>query len=223
MTNYLICSLRFPVSRELLRRFALILPTTIPNYLLIIAMICFTCVLDYLQMISIGRSMCQILLSMQQPLRLLQGLFNRTQNAHFVTQHSPTPPTSSTSSYRFQSVPLSHMDPDHFLNHIPPPAEITDDDLDINQQRNALSLLGIILGNLPPYPLVIRTLKKKEQLEGSISITGLDFGLCQFVFSIENDKEKLLKKSPCSSSRFLVCFSEWESPTPQAVTMLIHA
>ncbi|CAN0847444.1 hypothetical protein LINGRAHAP2_LOCUS4980 [Linum grandiflorum] len=181
-------------------------------------MICFTCVLGYLQMISIGRCMCHISLFMHQPLRLFQGLFIQAKKTHFVTHHPPISSTSrhsisSTSRHSIQSVSLPQMDPDHFLNQAPPPIEITDDDLDINQQRNALSLMGIFLGNLPPYPLAISTLKKKEQLEGSISITGLDYGLCQFVFSSENDKDKLLKKSPCSSSRFLVCFSEWKPPT----------
>ncbi|CAN0866890.1 hypothetical protein LINGRAHAP2_LOCUS9410 [Linum grandiflorum] len=206
------------------QRFDIILPPTIPNYLLIFAIICFTCVLGYLQMINFGRSMCQISLFMHQPLNLLKHLFKSDIHAPSFNP-SPKTPSHSTSISPKISKPISttQMDPDQYLNQAPPPVEITDDDLDINQQRNALSLLGIFLGNLPPYPLAINTLKKKEQLEGSISITGLDYGLCQFVFSSESDKEKLLKKSPCSSSRFLVCFAEWEPPTPQAVAMLIHA
>ncbi|CAN0858030.1 hypothetical protein LINGRAHAP2_LOCUS7049 [Linum grandiflorum] len=106
---------------------------------------------------------------------------------------------------------------------IHPSIEITDDDLDVDTQRNALSLLGIFLGNLPPYPLVISNLKKKEQLEGSISITGLEFGLCQFIFSSENDKLKVLKKSPSSTNKYFICLSDWEPPTPQAVALLVHA
>ncbi|CAN0899492.1 hypothetical protein LINGRAHAP2_LOCUS20309 [Linum grandiflorum] len=175
-------------------------------------------------MISFGRCMCQISLFMHQPHKLLKQLFKSGIHAHSINPHSTTPSHSTLISPIISNpISLPQMDHDQYLNQAPPPVEIMDDDLDINQQRNVLSLLGIFLGNLPPYPLAISTLKKKDQLEGSISITGLDYGLCQFVFSPESDKEKLLKKSPCSSSRFLVCFSEWEPPTPQAVAMLIHA
>ncbi|CAN0866454.1 hypothetical protein LINGRAHAP2_LOCUS9283 [Linum grandiflorum] len=86
---------------------------------------------------------------------------------------------------------------------------------------NALSLLGIFLGNLPPYPF--SNLKKKEQLEGLVSITGLEYGLCQFIFSSENDKLKILKKSPVSTNKYFICLTDWEPPTPQAVALLVHA
>ncbi|CAN0916166.1 hypothetical protein LINGRAHAP2_LOCUS29566 [Linum grandiflorum] len=174
-------------------------------------------------MINFGRSKCQISLFMQQFSNPLKWLFKPGFLVFSFNPSPAIPPHSTFIPNLPNPPPTTSMEPDQYLNQAPLPVEITDDDLDINQQRNALSLLGIFLGNLPPYPLAISTLKKKEQLEGSISITGLDYGLCQFVFSSENDKEKLLKKSPCSSSRFLVCFAEWEPPTPQVVAMLIHA
>ncbi|CAN0858792.1 hypothetical protein LINGRAHAP2_LOCUS7462 [Linum grandiflorum] len=110
--------------------------------------------------------------------------------------------------------------PSNPLNY--PSIEITDDDLAVDDQRNALSLLGNFLGNLPPFPLVISNLKKKEQLIGSISITGLEFGLCQFTFSSESDRQKILKKSPISTNKYFICLADWEPPTPQAVASLIH-
>ncbi|CAN0858601.1 hypothetical protein LINGRAHAP2_LOCUS7346 [Linum grandiflorum] len=136
---------------------------------------------------------------------------------HFFSSHSPSIHKIKTSLNSFPQMDTNSRCPIH------PSIEITDDDLAVDIQRNALSLLGIFLGNLPPYPLVISNLKKKEQLEGSISITGLEFGLCQFIFSSENDKLKVLKKSPILTNKYFICLSDWEPPTPQAVALLVHA
>ncbi|CAN0906321.1 hypothetical protein LINGRAHAP2_LOCUS24179 [Linum grandiflorum] len=136
---------------------------------------------------------------------------------HFFSSHFPSIHKIKTSLNSFPQMDTNSRCPIH------PSIEITDDDLVVDTQRNALSLLGIFLGNIPPYPLVISNLKKKEQLEGSISITGLEFGLCQFIFSSENDKLKVLKKSPISTNKYFICLSNWEPPTSQAVALLVHA
>ncbi|CAN0843733.1 hypothetical protein LINGRAHAP2_LOCUS4015 [Linum grandiflorum] len=52
--------------------------------------------------------------------------------------------------------------------------------------------------------------------------SGLEFGLCQFTFSSEGDRQKIMKKSPISTNKYFICLADWEPPTPHAVASLIH-
>ncbi|CAN0881566.1 hypothetical protein LINGRAHAP2_LOCUS14315 [Linum grandiflorum] len=148
-------------------------------------------------------------------------LFKQPVGHYNPSNQKPSSPPDNALAQRLPSSKILQMDPPPNPLNLPF-IEITNDDLAVDDQRNALSLLGIFLGNLPLFPLVISNLKKKEQLIGSISITGLEFGLCQFTFSSESDRQKILKKSPISTNKYFICLADWEPPTPQAVANLIH-
>ncbi|CAN0917618.1 hypothetical protein LINGRAHAP2_LOCUS30408 [Linum grandiflorum] len=192
----------------------------ISNHPEIIIIIVISCVLLITKMMSVRNSPYVFLTH-----TLLSSLSPRLFKQHVsFNNSSPQQPSSTTDNPLAKSLLSSEilqMDNASIpLNF--PSIEITDDDLAVDDQRNALSLLGIFLGNLPPFPLVISNLKKKEQLIGSISIAGLEFGLCQFTFSSESDRQKILKKSPISTNKYFICLADWEPPTPQAVASLIH-
>ncbi|CAN1239564.1 hypothetical protein LINGRAPRIM_LOCUS2412, partial [Linum grandiflorum] len=192
----------------------------ISNHPEIIIIIVISCVLLITKMMSVRTSPYVFLTH-----ALLSSLSPRLFKQHVSYNNSSSQqPSSTTNNALAKSLLFSEiLQMDNASNPINYPSiEITDDDLAVDDQRNALSLLGIFLGNLPPFPLVISNLKKKEQLIGSISISGLEFGLCQFTFSSESDRQKILKKSPISTNKYFICLADWEPPTPQAVAGLIH-
>ncbi|CAN0843800.1 hypothetical protein LINGRAHAP2_LOCUS4054 [Linum grandiflorum] len=192
----------------------------ISNHPEIIIIIVISCVLLITKMMSVRNSPYVFLTH-----TLLSSLSPRLFKQHVsFNNSSPQQPSSTTDNSLAKSLLSSEiLQMDNASNPLNfPSIEITDDDLAVDDQRNALSLLGIFLGNLPPFPLVISNLKKKEQLIGSISISGLEFGLCQFTFSSESDRQKILKKSPISTNKYFICLADWEPPTPQAVASLIH-
>ncbi|CAN0918103.1 hypothetical protein LINGRAHAP2_LOCUS30674 [Linum grandiflorum] len=192
----------------------------ISNHPEIIIIIVISCVLLITKMMSVRTSPYVFLTH-----TLLSSLSPRLFKQHIsFNNSSPQQPSSTTDNTLAKSLLSSEiLQMDNASNPLNYPSiEITDDDLAVDDQRNALSLLGIFLGNLPPFPLVISNLKKKEQLIGSISISGLEFGLCQFTFSSESDRQKILKKSPISTNKYFICLADWEPPTPQAVASLIH-
>ncbi|CAN0843301.1 hypothetical protein LINGRAHAP2_LOCUS3809 [Linum grandiflorum] len=196
------------------------LAVLIPNHPEITIIIGISCVLLIVIMMNVRSSLIVYLNNTLSPL-LPPRLFKQLVCHYNSSTQKPSPTFDNSLAQSLLSSELLQMDhPSNPLNY--PSIEITDDDLAVDDQRNALSLLGIFLGNLPPFPLVISNLKKKEQLIGSISISGLEFGLCQFTFSSESDRQKILKKSPISTNKYFICLADWEPPTPQAVASLIH-
>ncbi|CAN0873075.1 hypothetical protein LINGRAHAP2_LOCUS10281, partial [Linum grandiflorum] len=196
------------------------LAVLIPNHPEIAIIIGISCVLLIVIMMNVRPSLI-VYLNNTLSLFLPPRLFKQLVGYYNPSNQKPSPSFDNALAQSLPSSKILQMDhPPNPLNL--PSIEITDDDLAVDDQRNALSLLGIFLGNLPPFPLVISNLKKKEQLIGSISITGLEFGLCQFPFSSESDRQKILKKSPISTNKYFICLADWEPPTPQAVTNLIH-
>ncbi|CAN1239916.1 hypothetical protein LINGRAPRIM_LOCUS2536 [Linum grandiflorum] len=192
----------------------------IPNHPEIAIIIGISCVLLIVIMMNVRPSLIVYLNNTLSPF-LPPRLFKQLVGYYNSSKQKPSPIFDNALVQSLPSSKILQMDhPSNPLNF--PSIEITDDDLAVDDQRNALSLLGIFLGNLPPFPLVISNLKKKEQLIGSISITGLEFGLCQFTFSSESDRQKILKKSPISTNKYFICLADWEPPTPQAVASLIH-
>ncbi|CAN0889447.1 hypothetical protein LINGRAHAP2_LOCUS16092 [Linum grandiflorum] len=196
------------------------LAVLIPNHPEITIIIGISCVLLIVIMMNVRSSLIVYLNNTLTPF-LPPRLFKQLVCYYNSSTQKPSPIFDNGLAQSLHSSELLRMDhPSHPLNY--PSIEITNDDLAVDDQRNALSLLGIFLGNLHPFPLVINNLKKKEQLIGSISITGLEFGLCQFTFSSESDRQKILKKSPISTNKYFICLADWEPPTPQAVASLIH-
>ncbi|CAN0912713.1 hypothetical protein LINGRAPRIM_LOCUS518 [Linum grandiflorum] len=196
------------------------LAVLIPNHPEITIIIGISCVLLIVIMMNVRSSLIVYLNNTLSPL-LHPRLFKQLVCHYNSSTQKPSPTFDNALAQSLLSSELLQMDhPSNPLNY--PSIEITDDDLAVDDQRNALSLLGIFLGNLPPFPLVISNLKKKEQLIGSISISGLEFGLCQFTFSSESDRQKILKKSPISTNKYFIYLADWEPPTPQAVASLIH-
>ncbi|CAN0838223.1 hypothetical protein LINGRAHAP2_LOCUS2039 [Linum grandiflorum] len=196
------------------------LAVLIPNHPEIAIIIGISCVLLIVLMMNVRSSLIVYLNNTLSPF-LPPRLFKQLAGFYNSSKQKPSPIFDNALAQSIPSSNILQMDhPSNPLNF--PSIEITDDDLVVDDQRNALSLLGIFLGNLPPFPLVISNLKKKEQLIGSISITGLEFGLCQFTFSSESDRQKILKKSPISTNKYFICLADWEPPTPQAVSSLIH-
>ncbi|CAN0881149.1 hypothetical protein LINGRAHAP2_LOCUS14066 [Linum grandiflorum] len=192
----------------------------IPNHPEISMIMVISCVLLIVVMMNVSPSLI-ISLSNTNSLYLPLRLFKKPFVQYSSSNQKPPSPSDNAFPKKLPSRNLFQMD--HSPNPLNLPSiEITDDDLAVDDQRNALSLLGIFLGNLPPFPLVISNLKKKEQLIGSISITGLEFGLCQFTFSSESDRQKIMKKSPISTNKYFICLADWEPPTPHAVASLIH-
>ncbi|CAN0826262.1 hypothetical protein LINGRAPRIM_LOCUS2211, partial [Linum grandiflorum] len=192
----------------------------IPNHPEISIIIGISCVLLIVVMMNVRPSLI-VSLSNTPYLYLPLQLFKQPLVQYSSSNQKPSSPPDNAFAKKLPSRNILQMDhPPNPLNL--PSIEITDDDLAVDDQRNALSLLGIFLGNLPPFPLVISNLKKKEQLIGSISITGLEFGLCQFTFSSESDRQKIMKKSPISTNKYFICLADWEPPTPHAVASLIH-
>ncbi|CAN0837764.1 hypothetical protein LINGRAHAP2_LOCUS1894 [Linum grandiflorum] len=192
----------------------------IPNHPEITIIIVISCVLLITIMMNVRTSLFVYLTHTMLPL-LPPRLFKQLVSYNNSSPQQPSPTLDNALAQSLLSSELLQMDnASNPLNY--PSIEITDDNLAVDDQRNALSLLGIFLGNLPPFPLVISNLKKKEQLIGSISISGLEFGLCQFTFSSESDRQKILKKSPISTNKYFICLADWEPPTPQAVASLIH-
>ncbi|CAN0906535.1 hypothetical protein LINGRAHAP2_LOCUS24319, partial [Linum grandiflorum] len=55
--------------------------------------------------------------------------------------------------------------------------QIQDEDLDINEERNNLSLIGLFLGHMAPMPLMVSIIRHKYELHGSLRVFPLDFGL----------------------------------------------
>ncbi|CAN0918983.1 hypothetical protein LINGRAHAP2_LOCUS31187 [Linum grandiflorum] len=192
----------------------------IPNHPEITIIIVISCVLLITIMMNVRTSLFVYLTHTLSPL-LPPRLFKQLVSYNNSSSQQPSPTLDNALAQSLLSSELLQMDnTSNPLNY--PSIEITNDDLAVDDQRNALSLLGIFLGNLPPFPLVISNLKKKEQLIGSISISGLEFGICQFIFSSESDRQKILKKSPISTNKYFICLADWEPPTPQAVASLIH-
>ncbi|CAN0904643.1 hypothetical protein LINGRAHAP2_LOCUS23209 [Linum grandiflorum] len=192
----------------------------IPNHPEITIIIVISCVLLITIMMNVRTYLFVYLTHTLLPL-LPSRLFKQLDNYNNSSPQHPSPTLDKSLAQSLLSSELLQMDnASNPLNY--PSIEITDDDLAVDDQRNALSLLGIFLGNLPPFPLVISNLKKKEQLIGSISISGLEFGLCQFTFSSESDRQKILRKSPISTNKYFICLADWEPPTAQAVASLIH-
>ncbi|CAN0843734.1 hypothetical protein LINGRAHAP2_LOCUS4015 [Linum grandiflorum] len=192
----------------------------IPNHPEISIIMVISCVLLIVVMMNVSHS---LIISLCNPLYLYLPLrlFKKPFVQYSSSNQKPPFPSDTAFANKLPSRNIFQMDhPPNPLNL--PSIEITDDDLAVDDQRNALSLLGIFLGNLPPFPMVISNLKKKEQLIGSISITGLEFGLCQFTFSSEGDRQKIMKKSPISTNKYFICLADWEPPTPHAVASLIH-
>ncbi|CAN0881569.1 hypothetical protein LINGRAHAP2_LOCUS14315 [Linum grandiflorum] len=192
----------------------------IPNHPEISIIIGISCVLLIVMMMNIRPSLI-VYLNNTLSLYLPPRLFKQPVGHYNPSNQKPSSPPDNALAQRLPSSKILQMDPPPNPLNLPF-IEITNDDLAVDDQRNALSLLGIFLGNLPLFPLVISNLKKKEQLIGSISITGLEFGLCQFTFSSESDRQKILKKSPISTNKYFICLADWEPPTPQAVANLIH-
>ncbi|CAN0873143.1 hypothetical protein LINGRAHAP2_LOCUS10297 [Linum grandiflorum] len=192
----------------------------IPNHPEISIIMVISCVLLIVVMMNVSPSLI-ISLSNTLYLYLPLRLFKKPFVQYSSSNQKPPSPSDNAFAKKLPSRNIFQMDhPPNPLNL--PSIEITDDDLAVDDQRNALSLLGIFLGNLPHFPLVISNLKKKEQLIGSISITGLEFGLCKFTFSSESDRHKIMKKFPIFTNKYFICLADWEPPTPHAVASLIH-
>ncbi|CAN0859906.1 hypothetical protein LINGRAHAP2_LOCUS7791, partial [Linum grandiflorum] len=122
----------------------------IPNHPEISIIIGISCVLLIVVMMNVRPSLIVYLnntLSLYLPLRL----FKQPLVHYSSSNQKPSSPPDNAFAQRLPFRNVLQMDPPPNPLNLPS-IEITDDDLAVDDQRNALSLLGIFLGNLPPFP-----------------------------------------------------------------------
>ncbi|CAL1382991.1 unnamed protein product [Linum trigynum] len=101
--------------------------------------------------------------------------------------------------------------------------QFDDEDLAAGLARGELSLIGWLIRAPPPLYALRMMLGRVWRYKGDLTISAVDEGLTQFLFSLKADLYKAVTKSPWIFDNFMLVLARWEDPSPEVAERLCWA
>ncbi|CAL1402731.1 unnamed protein product [Linum trigynum] len=92
-----------------------------------------------------------------------------------------------------------------------------DDDMAAGVARVDLTLLGLVIGTSPPLHTLRTVLTRVWRFEGDLTISQLDGGLLQFVFSLQSDLQAAVSAGPWIFDKYMLTLQPWATPSEEVI------